>query len=90
MKVNLDANATENKGLFQSFGGGAEYERKGDVVSSEQLLSQDVRDLLKNYDNRGQYEEYNVSGYAIDSTYKRNYKVDNPIIIFNEDAYRQV
>ena len=74
MKVNLDANATENK----------------DVMSSEQMLSQDVRDLLKNYDNRGHYEELNVSGYAIDSAYKRKYKVDDPIIIFNEDAYHRV
>lgn len=34
--------------------------------------------------------KYNTSGYAVDSTYKATYKIDDPIIIFNTDPYHRV
>lgn len=50
-------------------------------------MSQDVRDLLKNYDNNG--AAY-TSGYAVNSQYKSTSGVDDPIIIFNQDLYNRV
>lgn len=83
MKTQLDANANivEEKYMTHSFGENKEE-------TSEHLLSQDVRDLLRNYDSSG--AAY-ASGYAVNTEYKgSSYKVDDPIIIFNEDAYNRV
>lgn len=52
--------------MTHSFGGERiEYENRGET--DENLLSQDVKDLLKNY---GGNEIHKESGYVINSQYK--------------------
>jgi hypothetical protein len=69
---------TEDKNMTHSFGQRVEYEVKEETI--ENVL----------YDTNKTYGEYNTSGYAIDSTYKTTYKVDDPIVIFNPDPYHRI
>lgn len=47
-----------------------------------------MRDLLKNYDNKG--ETY-TSSYAVDSKYRStSSNIEDPIVVFNTDPYRRV
>ena len=89
MKVNLNASVNEDKNMLHSFGKSGEHRGK-EEDSSEHILSKDVRDLLKAYEKGNSLEEYKTSEYVSDSAYKASYKVEDPIVIFNEDVYHRV